>query len=95
MSIQKEDIEKAQQRIKPYIHHTPVMTNQSINEMTGIQFYFKCENFQKIGAFKIRGGMNAALSLSADQLKNGIATHSSGNHAHKMIRTGLWMPVLC
>jgi len=84
MSIQKEDIEKAQQRIKPYIHHTPVMTNQSINEMTGIQFYFKCENFQKIGAFKIRGGMNAALSLSADQLKNGIATHSSGNHAQAL-----------
>jgi len=84
MSIQKEDIEKAQERIQPYIHHTPVMTNQSINEMTGIQFYFKCENFQKIGAFKIRGGMNAALSLSADQLKNGIATHSSGNHAQAL-----------
>ena len=84
MSIQKEDIEKAQQRIKPYIHHTPVMTNQSINEMTGIQFYFKCENFQKIGAFKIRGGMNATLSLSSEQLKNGIATHSSGNHAQAL-----------
>ena len=75
MRISKEDIINAHDRIKPYIHRTPVMTNQSINEMTGIDFYFKCENFQKIGAFKIRGGMNATLTLSADQLKNGIATH--------------------
>ena len=84
MRISKEDIINAHDRIKPYIHRTPVMTNQSINEMTGIDFYFKCENFQKIGAFKIRGGMNATLTLSADQLKNGIATHSSGNHAQAL-----------
>ena len=84
MKISKEDIINAHDRIKPYIHRTPVMTNQSINEMTGIDFYFKCENFQKIGAFKIRGGMNATLTLSADQLKNGIATHSSGNHAQAL-----------
>ena len=84
MKISKEDILSAHDRIKPYIHRTPVMTNQSINEMTGIDFYFKCENFQKIGAFKIRGGMNATLTLSADQLKNGIATHSSGNHAQAL-----------
>ena len=87
MRISKEDIINAHDRIKPYIHRTPVMTNQSINEMTGIDFYFKCENFQKIGAFKIRGGMNATLTLSSEQLKNGIATHSSGNHAQaKKIR---------
>ena len=84
MKISKEDILSAHERIKPYIHRTPVMTNQSIDEMTGIDFYFKCENFQKIGAFKIRGGMNATLTLSADQLKNGIATHSSGNHAQAL-----------
>lgn len=84
MKISKEDILSAHERIKPYIHRTPVMTNQSINQMTGIQFYFKCENFQKIGAFKIRGGMNATLSLHAEQLKNGIATHSSGNHAQAL-----------
>ena len=84
MKISKEDILSAHERIRPYIHRTPVMTNQSINEMTGIDFYFKCENFQKIGAFKIRGGMNATLTLSADQLKNGIATHSSGNHAQAL-----------
>jgi threonine dehydratase len=75
------DIEKAHQRIAPYIHRTPILTNSTINTMAGCDLYFKCENFQKIGAFKIRGGMNAALSLSPEQLKNGIATHSSGNHA--------------
>lgn len=79
--ITKEDIEKAHGKIKPFIHHTPVITNSSINEMAGAELYFKCENFQKIGAFKIRGGMNASLSLSADQLAKGLATHSSGNHA--------------
>jgi len=84
MKITKEAIELAEKTIKPYIHRTPVLTNKSINEMTGIDFYFKCENFQKIGAFKIRGGMNAALSLNATQLKNGIATHSSGNHAQAL-----------
>ncbi|MFN5987387.1 MAG: threonine/serine dehydratase [Chitinophagaceae bacterium] len=84
MSITKEATEKAAERIDSYIHHTPVMTNQSINEMFGINFYFKCENFQKIGAFKIRGGMNASLSLDANQLKNGVATHSSGNHAQAL-----------
>ena len=84
MKISKEDIINAHERIIPYIHRTQVMTNQSINEMTGINFYFKCENFQKIGAFKIRGGMNATLTLSTEQLKNGIATHSSGNHAQAL-----------
>ena len=84
MKITRESIELAEKIIKPYIHRTPVLTNKSINEMTGIDFYFKCENFQKIGAFKIRGGMNATLSLSPAQLKNGIATHSSGNHAQAL-----------
>ena len=84
MKITQLAIEQAHERIKPFIHHTPVLTNMSINEMTGIDFYFKCENFQKIGAFKIRGGMNAALTLDENQLKNGIATHSSGNHAQAL-----------
>jgi threonine dehydratase len=79
--ITKADIETAHERIKPYIHRTPVLTNASINQMAGTELFFKCENFQKIGAFKIRGGMNSSLSLSAEKLKNGIATHSSGNHA--------------
>jgi threonine dehydratase len=84
MKITKEAVELAAKTIAPYIHRTPVLTNKSINELTGIDFYFKCENFQKIGAFKIRGGMNATLSLSSEQLKNGIATHSSGNHAQAL-----------
>ena len=84
MKITKEAVELAAKTIEPYIHRTPVLTNKSINELTGIDFYFKCENFQKIGAFKIRGGMNATLSLSPAQLKNGIATHSSGNHAQAL-----------
>jgi threonine dehydratase len=79
--ITKEDIERAHLVIQPYIHKTPVLTNKSINALAGTELFFKCENFQKIGAFKIRGGMNATLSLTADKLKNGLATHSSGNHA--------------
>ena len=84
MKITKEAVELAAKTIESYIHRTPVLTSKSINELTGIDFYFKCENFQKIGAFKIRGGMNATLSLSPEQLKNGIATHSSGNHAQAL-----------
>lgn len=81
MKITQADIEKAHELISPFIHRTPVLTNSSINEMAGGELFFKCENFQKIGAFKIRGGMNAALSLTAEKLQNGLATHSSGNHA--------------
>lgn len=81
MSITKTDIEQAHERIKPFIHQTPVLTCKTINELAGATLFFKCENFQKIGAFKIRGGMNAALSLPKEKMANGIATHSSGNHA--------------
>jgi threonine dehydratase len=81
MSISKEQIEQAHERIKPFIHKTPVLTCNTINKLAGAELFFKCENFQKIGAFKIRGGMNAALSLSKEKAANGIATHSSGNHA--------------
>lgn len=88
MEITKASIQAAHERIKPFIHKTPVLTNQSINEMVGIEFYFKCENFQKIGAFKIRGGMNASLKLSEAQLSKGVATHSSGNHAQAMAFAG-------
>jgi threonine dehydratase len=75
------DISEAHQRILPYIHHTPVLTSRSIDAMVGASLFFKSENLQKIGAFKIRGGMNAVLSLPEAERKNGIATHSSGNHA--------------
>lgn len=81
MSISKSDIEQAHERIKPFIHQTPVLTCNTIKQLAGAELFFKCENFQKIGAFKIRGGMNAVLSLPAEKIANGIATHSSGNHA--------------
>ncbi len=86
--ITKEQIIQAHERIKPYIHRTPVMKSDSINEMAGCNIYFKCENFQKVGAFKARGAMNAALLIPEEQRKNGLATHSSGNHAQALARAG-------
>lgn len=86
MTPDKQAILEAHERIKPYISHTPVMTSQSINELAGCQIYFKCENFQKVGAFKSRGAMNAALSLTPEQRTKGLATHSSGNHAQALAR---------
>jgi threonine dehydratase len=80
----KEDISAAHERIKPFIHHTPVMTSQSINAMVGAELFLKCENLQKVGAFKYRGATNAVLSLTDDERKNGVATHSSGNHAQAL-----------
>jgi threonine dehydratase len=79
--IRKEDIDLAHERIRPYIHRTPVLTSSTLNGMAQAELFFKCENFQKIGAFKIRGGMNAALSLTEKERERGFATHSSGNHA--------------
>lgn len=86
--ITKHDIEQAHERIKPYVHRTPVLTSQSINEIVGCSIFFKCENFQKVGAFKARGAMNAALQIPADRKSKGIATHSSGNHAQAIARAG-------
>lgn len=75
------DIEKAHERIRPYIHRTPVMTSKSINEIVGAELFFKCENLQKVGAFKFRGACNSVFSLSEEEAQNGVCTHSSGNHA--------------
>ncbi|MFA5011382.1 MAG: pyridoxal-phosphate dependent enzyme [Ignavibacteria bacterium] len=79
--VSKEQISEAHDRISQYIHKTPILTSSLLNEVSGCNLFFKCENFQKIGAFKIRGAMNAALQLPPDKLLNGLATHSSGNHA--------------
>jgi threonine dehydratase len=76
-----EDVVAAHDRIRPYIHRTPVMTSESINRITGGNLYFKCENFQKVGAFKYRGATNAVMSLTEEEAGKGVATHSSGNHA--------------
>ncbi|WP_422355116.1 pyridoxal-phosphate dependent enzyme [Roseivirga pacifica] len=75
------DIQSAHQRISPFIHRTPVMTSELVSEIAGCELFFKCENFQKIGAFKARGGLNAVLSLPEEQRQSGVVTHSSGNHA--------------
>jgi threonine dehydratase len=75
------DIQEAARRIAPFIHRTPVLTSSSINRILGAEFFFKCENFQKVGAFKFRGATHAVLSLSPRELSGGVGTHSSGNHA--------------
>lgn len=79
-----ESILAAHQRIMPFIHKTPVLSSKAINEMTGAEVFFKCENFQKVGAFKARGATNAIRTLSPALLKKGVATHSSGNHAQAL-----------
>lgn len=76
-----DTIRAAASRIGPYIHRTPVMTCTTLNGMVGAELYFKCENFQKVGAFKFRGACNVVLSLSDDEVQRGVITHSSGNHA--------------
>lgn len=76
-----DDMVQARARITPYIHQTPVLTSSFMNELTGAELFFKCENFQKAGAFKVRGACNAVFGLPDDRLANGVATHSSGNHA--------------
>ena len=78
---QYADVEKAHRRIGSYIHRTPVLTSSYFNRLTGGELFFKCENFQKVGAFKFRGACNAVMSLSKSEGKKGIITHSSGNHA--------------
>ena len=75
-----KDIVAAHDRIAPFIHRTPVLTNKSLNELSGAELYFKCENFQKAGSFKIRGATNTVELLNQDELDRGIATTSSGNH---------------
>jgi threonine dehydratase len=75
------DIQSAHARIRPYIHFTPVLTSRLLNEQFDCQLFFKCENFQKVGAFKFRGATNAVMLLSPEEKAMGVVTHSSGNHA--------------
>ncbi|MCM4159919.1 pyridoxal-phosphate dependent enzyme [Antarcticibacterium flavum] len=79
--ITKKDLENVHQRILPYIHRTPVLTSHLLNEMAGAEIFFKCENFQRMGAFKMRGAVNAILNLSEEKRQKGVVTHSSGNFA--------------
>ncbi len=76
-----EEIREAHDRIRPFIHKTPVLTSRQMNSLCGAELFFKCENLQKVGAFKFRGATNAILSLSDQERAMGVVTHSSGNHA--------------
>ncbi|HDR88039.1 MAG TPA: pyridoxal-phosphate dependent enzyme [Bacteroidetes bacterium] len=76
-----EDIRAAYLRIRNYVHRTPVFTSKAINQIAGADLFFKCENFQKVGAFKFRGATHAVMRLREEEAARGVATHSSGNHA--------------
>lgn len=82
--MNKETLLKVHDRIRPYIHRTPVLTSQLLNDISGANLFFKCENFQKMGAFKMRGATNAILSLSEEERQKGVVTHSSGNFAQAL-----------
>ena len=86
MSPTLSDIQQAARRIQPMIHRTPVLTSESIDRIAGCRIFFKCENFQKAGAFKMRGAANAVLLLSEAERGKGVATHSSGNHGQALAR---------
>ena len=79
-----EDILQAAKRIRPYINRTPIITSAILNQITEAEIFFKCENFQKVGAFKARGALNAIFSLKESQTLHGVSTHSSGNHAQAL-----------
>ncbi|MGB1035020.1 MAG: pyridoxal-phosphate dependent enzyme, partial [Primorskyibacter sp.] len=76
-----QDMLDAHDRIRPHIRRTPVRRSDYLNDLTGAQIFFKCENFQEPGAFKVRGAANAVFGLNEAQAAKGVATHSSGNHA--------------
>jgi threonine dehydratase len=76
-----ENVVRASERINPYVHRTPIFTSRQIDRILGASLYFKCENFQRTGSFKARGGCNAVFSLFDEEAARGVATHSSGNHA--------------
>src|SRR5436190_13606229 len=86
MRLDLEAIHAAHERIRPYIHRTPVLTSSRLDAASGASLFFKCENFQKIGAFKARGATNAVFSLDDAIAKHGVATHSSGNHGAAVAR---------
>src|SRR5580658_9780654 len=88
-----ESILAAHKRISPHIHRTPVVTSRSLDEIAGARLFFKCENLQKTGSFKIRGATNAVFSLSDEEAKQGVAAPSSGNHAAAMAQAARWRGV--
>ena len=85
-SLNSDAIRAAHERIRPYIHRTPVLTNSWLNDACRASLFFKCENFQKVGAFKARGATNAVFALDDETARRGVATHSSGNHGAAVAR---------
>ncbi len=83
-AILKEDLAQCHQRIKDHIHRTPILSSSLLNEIVGASIYFKCENFQRMGAFKMRGAAHAISNLSEEQKSKGVVTHSSGNFAQAL-----------
>jgi len=81
-------VKAAQKRLQGYAHVTPIMTSRTLNQLTGAEIFLKCENFQRMGAFKFRGAYNAMSRLTDDQKKHGVITHSSGNHAQAVALVG-------
>jgi threonine dehydratase len=88
LSIGPEAVQAAARRIAPWAHRTPVMTSRALDERSGAKVFLKCENFQRVGAFKFRGAMNAVLQLGDDERRAGVITHSSGNHAQALALAG-------
>ena len=84
----RSDVHQASQRIAAYIHRTPVLTSSTLNDLVGLELHFKCENFQRSGAFKMRGATNAVLQLSKAECETGVVTHSSGNHGAALALAG-------
>jgi threonine dehydratase len=89
MALDLAAIRAAHERIRPHIHRTPVLTSERLNHASGAALFFKCENFQKIGAFKARGATNAVFALDEATAKRGVATHSSGNHGAALARAAM------
>ena len=88
-------VQHAASSIKPYIHRTPVISSRSVNELCGCQVSFKCENFQRVGAFKMRGATNAVLNMKQPESVTGVITHSSGNHAAALARAARLADIPC
>jgi threonine dehydratase len=92
-TIEWKTIEEAHERIRGRIHRTPVLTSRNFNQMSGAELFFKCENLQKTGSFKIRGATNAIFSLTDEEAAHGVVTHSSGNHAAAVACAAAWRGV--
>src|ERR1700676_4543396 len=92
-AVDWQSIVEAHERLRERIHRTPVLTSRSLDALTGAQLFFKCENLQKTGSFKIRGAANAILSLSDGEASHGFVTLSSGNHGAAVARVAAWRRV--